>query len=419
MPSKNFTDRFVQTVSFNKAVTEYTDTNPGSHGLRLRVNKTNKSFSSMYVAPDGNRKRYTLGTYPALSLKEARAAFNQIRVYIENGEDPSQEKRAQRLNARQGSTFKDIAKLYMRRHAELKLKPKTINEYQNQLLSDIYPFIGHRRVDNEELTKRDLIICIDKVVDRGALVKANRITALLKAIFRWASEEDYIQYNPSYGIRKRSLEKPRSRVLSDDEIKHFWKHFGAEGVTEAVSIAAKLELVLGHRTSEITQQPKNQIVLNTNQPFWIIEDTKNKLEHKQPLCNLAIDLIRRAIELSGESEFLFPSPVNKFQPIGPHAVTKAILRRRDTLGFHFTSHDLRRTMNTRLAAMGIDLEMRKRILNHKSNGSSADINEAAYNWHKYENEIRSIMNAWENQLLAITEGKTFPVNVISLNAIAN
>lgn len=419
MPSKNFTDRFVQTVSFNKAVTEYTDTNPGSHGLRLRVNKTNKSFSSMYVAPDGNRKRYTLGTYPALSLKEARAAFNQIRVHIENGKDPSQEKRAQRLNARQGSTFEDIAKLYMRRHAELKLKLKTINEYQNQLLSDIYPFIGHRRVDNQELTKRDLIICIDKVVDRGALVKANRITALLKAIFRWANEEDYIQYNPSYGIRKRSLEKPRSRVLSDDEIKHFWNNFGAEGVTEAVSIAAKLELVLGHRTSEITQQPKNQIDLNATQPFWIIEDTKNKQEHKQPLCNLAIDLILRAIELSGESEFLFPSPVNKFQPIGPHAVTKAILRRRDTLGFHFTSHDLRRTMNTRLAAMGIDLEMRKRILNHKSNGSSADINEAAYNWHKYENEIRSILNAWENQLLAITEGKTLPVNVISLNAIAN
>lgn len=419
MPSKNFTDRFVQTVSFNKAVTEYTDTNPGSHGLRLRVNKTNKSFSSMYVAPDGRRKRYTLGTYPALSLKEARAAFNQIRVYIENGKDPSQEKRAQRLNARQGSTFKDIAKLYMRRHAELKLKPKTINEYQNQLSSDIYPFIGHRRVDNEELTKRDLIICIDKVVDRGALVKANRITALLKAIFRWANEEDYIQYNPSYGIRKRSREKPRSRVLNDDEIKHFWNNFGAEGVTEAVSIAAKLELVLGHRTSEITQQTKNQIDLSTNQPFWTIEDTKNKQEHKQPLCTLAIDLIRRAIELSGESEFLFPSPVNKFQPIGPHAVTKAILRRRDTLGFHFTSHDLRRTMNTRLAAMGIDLEMRKLILNHKSNGSSADINETAYNWHKYENEIRSILNAWGNQLLAITEGRTLPLNVISLNAIAN
>lgn len=415
MPSKKLTDRFVQTICFIGKTTEYIDTSPASRGLRLRVNKTSKSFSSLYVAPNGKRKRYTLGTYPALSLKQARIAFTGLRANIENGKDPSQVRKDEQLKAREGMTFEDIAALYMRRHAEIKLKPKTISEYQNQLNSDIYPHIGNCRVDNGDLTKRDLIICIDKVVDRGALVKANRVTALLKAIFRWAGEEDYIQDNPSFGIRRRCIESPRARVLDDNEIVKFWNDFGSEGMTEPVAIAAKLELVLGHRTSEITQQLKSNIHLSDTKSYWLIADTKNKLSHKLPLSDLAVDLINRAIELSGECEFLFPSPHNRFRPIGPHVVTKAILRTRGALGFHFTSHDLRRTMNTRLAAMGIDREMRKRILNHKSSGDGNDINEAVYNWHKYESETREILNAWGNKLIAIIEGIETPDNVVTIS----
>ena len=370
----------------------------------------------MYVAPDGTRKRYTLGSYPALSLKEARSAHNQLKAKIESGKDPSLEKKNEQLLARDGLTFKDIGSLYMRRHAEIKLRPKTISEYQNQLDKDIYPYIGHRRVDNGELTKRDLLTCIDKVLDRGSPVKANRIAALLKAIFNWAGEEDYIKDNPSFGIRKRSTETPRSRVLNDDEITLFWNHFGSKGVTQSVAIAAKLQLVLGHRTSEITQQKKSNINLATNEAYWMIDETKNRLSHKLALPDLAVELIKRALDLSGESEYLFPSPHNRFKPIGQHVVTKAIYRRHNALGFHFTSHDLRRTMNTRLAAMGISSEMRKRILNHKTAGS--DINEAVYNWHKYEKETRQILNVWAQQLTAIIESRMPDSNVIPLTSKA-
>jgi predicted DNA-binding transcriptional regulator AlpA len=86
----------------------------------------------------------------------------------------------------------DITKLYMRRHAELKLKPKTINEYQNQLPSDIYPFIGHRRVDNEELTKRYRIVnraTIYKWIDKKNFPKQIKIGG--KALWLRAEIEQY------------------------------------------------------------------------------------------------------------------------------------------------------------------------------------------------------------------------------------
>ncbi len=412
MPIIKFTDKFIKSVGYEGKVVEYTDANPLSSGLKLVVYQTSKTFMMRYRDKFGKKQSFKLGGYPAMSLKEARDKFLRLMLQINNGDDPALDRRNQRKDIDQALKFKEVCLLYMKRHAELNLKEKTVNEYYRELEKDVYPKLGGKLAD--ELSKRDIVLCIDAIEDRGKHVLANRVTALIKAICNWACKKDIMKADPAHTIEQTFKERARKNVLDDNQIRVFWNVFDSEGVQEATSIVAKLELLTGARTGEISQRRKDEIDLTENKAHWITPDTKNKTDHMVPLSQSALELIKRAFELSGNSAYLFPSPVKKNgdKPIRVDAVIKAIARRRGNLGFEFTSHDLRRTLNTRLAKMGVSRDMRERILNHS--GSSQDINDAVYNWHKYEDEIRKILEAWAQQLVAIIENRASPSNVVKI-----
>ncbi len=72
---------------------------------------------------------------------------------------------------------------------------------------EIYPAIGAMKAD--EVSKRDVIQILDGVADRGARVRSNRVSALLRSIYRWGLAEDLIKSDPTQGVRPRKVERPR------------------------------------------------------------------------------------------------------------------------------------------------------------------------------------------------------------------
>ena len=164
-------------------------------------------------------------------------------------------------------------------------------------------------------------------------------------------------------------------------------------------------LLTGQRPGEVCGMTWNEI---DNEVFWNIpaERMKGQESNRVPLNDMALELIEQARLYSGEKSFVFASSHKNDSPMTTHALSKAILRHRGEMGFEerFTPHDLRRTLRTRLAELGIDDVVAERVLGHKLQGIMA-----IYNRHGYDKEKRQALERWEKklrQIIGIEEPET-------------
>jgi integrase len=168
---------------------------------------------------------------------------------------------------------------------------------------------------------------------------------------------------------------------------------------------------------------------NAEQEAWLIpeERSKNKRAHLVPLSPLALDTIRSAMELAADGEeFIFPTRLNRGGPIDPHALSSAMQRLAAALNGQQgkaaktwqqeppSPHDLRRTINTRLAELRIPREIRERVLNHATALRTTEGRH--YNVYEFLPEKRAALNLWSDALAAILEGGTASVVPITTAA---
>jgi integrase len=217
-------------------------------------------------------------------------------------------------------------------------------------------------------------------------------------------------------------EAPRERELSPSEIATFWSGLDGLAVTPGLRIAMKLALVTAQRIGEVSGIAKSELVLDGPAPVWTLpgERAKNDAATRVPLSPLALNLIREAWALSGDSPWLFPSR-GKDGPIDAHAATVALFRSRDDNGLRlglkdFRVHDLRRTAATRMAEMGINPHTISMILNHVS-ASNSTITGKVYLRYNFDAEKREVLDAWGKRLEGIVAG-TEGANVVPLNRAA-
>ena len=164
---------------------------------------------------DARKRRYTIGTYPAYSLDDARNQAQEVLAAVARGEDP-----AGQVQARNAAlTFAQLADAWVNGHGRPNKVARALYDDQLMLKREIGPAIGAMKAD--EVSKRDIIKILDGVAERGARVRSNRVFALLRAIYRWGLAEDLISANPTQGVRPRTIERPRDRVLTDKEIAIF------------------------------------------------------------------------------------------------------------------------------------------------------------------------------------------------------
>jgi integrase len=263
-----------------------------------------------------------------------------------------------------------------------------------------------------DITRRDAVLLIDKVRQR-APVGASRLQSVVIRMFNFAAERGMIEFSPLVGLR-RPKERPRSRVLTDDEIKALWAGLNLENrdidIYAPTKLALKLLLLTGQRPGEVSGTRWSEI----EGGIWTIpaERAKNRQENRVPLGHMALEIIDAARMFSHpECEFVFAS-YKPGKPITRQAVTRAVDRHWREMGLaeKFTPHDLRRTLRTRLAEIGVDDVVAERVLGHKLQGVMG-----IYNRHGYDTEKRQALMHWEMRLSEIIgKAVTRPDNVISL-----
>lgn len=253
----------------------------------------------------------------------------------------------------------------------------------------------------DEVTKRDVIHILDCVAKRGARVRSNRVFALLRAIYRWGIAEDLITSDPTLGVRPRTVERPRDRVLTDRETGVFWQGLVNAPMGDAVATILKLALVTGQRIGEIAGMAKAELELSGPNPMWTQPGArrKNKELTRVPLSPLALSLINEAIARSGSSAHVFPSAKAKGDaPITAHAATRAISRARPLLGLdHFRVHDLRRTVATGMASLGVYPHTISLVLDHIS-ATKGTVTGAVYVKYSFDREKRVALELWAAHL---------------------
>src|SRR5215470_9214387 len=204
MAKAMFTARWIAAVkpSTQKQV-DYFDTKPPALGLRLAPSGR-KTWFIMYRS-GGRLRRLTLGTYPALSLAEAREEALSARHTVAKGGDPATDK--QRLSA--APTVEEIATQYVGLYA--KIHKKSWREDARLLAKEVLPRWGARKAS--AISRREVLALLDQIVERGAPILANRCLALLRRLYNWAISRELVDRNPCFQIKAPSPEPQRDRVL--------------------------------------------------------------------------------------------------------------------------------------------------------------------------------------------------------------
>ena len=359
-------------------------------GLGLRMGKTGKkTWVVMYrVKGQRIRRRFTLGRYPQLSLKDARIKAKAILIEADKGNDPAGEK--QKL--KKAPTFKDLSNEYLERHAVHK---KSVYEDQRIISKDFIPVWGSRKA--KDIKRRDILRLLDCIVGRGAPIGANRTLALIRKIYNWGISQDLVKNNPCLQIKRPSPEHQRDRVFSEDEIKALWGAF--EQVGPIMEPFFKLRLVTGQRGSEVMSMQQKDVDLDSG--WWVIpaEHSKNGLAHRVPLSRLALDILKQMEAISGGSEWVFPSPVKRCGHIKNVQKTASQVRKHSGVS-DFKPHDLRRTAASLMTGMGIPRLTVSKILNHAEQGVTR-----VYDRYSYDKEKRIALDKWARRLEQILTGE--------------
>jgi integrase len=355
----------------------------GYPGLALRVSHGGAKSWCMFYRIGGRLRRMSLGTYPAVSLVEARDAWRAARQNVARGIDPG------RHSASRSDTFEIVVAEWVKRD-QSKNKASTLYQTTRIIQTDLLPVWAARRVD--AITKRDVIELLDGIVDRGATIKARRVFAHLHRFFKWCMSREIIITSPMTGLSRPGSESSRERVLSDAELVAVWKA-GAQGPFGAV---ARMLILTGSRLNEISRLKWSEI---DGEVIRLEGDrTKNGKPHTIPLSTpgrALLDAMPRA------GDYVFSVDGGK-RPITGWSRGKAKL---DSLAMiePWRLHDLRRTVATGLQKLGVNLQIIEAVLGHLG-GSRAGI-VGVYQRHGFDAEKHAALRAWGAHVMALVEGR--------------
>lgn len=376
-------------------------------GLYFIVQPSGRKSWAVRYRCNGRTRKYTLGRYPHIRLPDARELARAAFRAIAEGRDPMAERKEARRRARADIDDRDLfARVwddYRRRHVA-GLRPSTAAECERIFAKEFLPRFRARRLS--EITKQDVLDLLDDILDRGAPTTANHALATLRAFFNWAIHRNLLAASPCAGIKKPVEVKSRDRVLTDDEIRRLWR--ACEDIGFPFGPMTQLLLLTGARRDEVRRMTERE--LDLVRQTWNIPAarTKNGAEHTVHLAPLTLAVLEGLPRIRNAAGYLFTT--NGATPCSGFSRAKARLDQLVQFDAPWVIHDLRRTMASGMARLGIALPVIEKCLNHVS-GSFAGI-VGVYQRHTFENEKRAAFAAWARHVAAAVGGA--PTGVVPM-----
>lgn len=386
MPRHILTERKIQTTKPAKADTLLAD----GGGLNLRI-LTDKNGARRYwifiFQKAGIRRRLSFGSYPNISLAQAREKADLMRESLAKGISPSPDDSATPTTV--DGLFESFKEKYLAR------KRKDGGESAQDLYDrHIAPRIGKTKL--LELTPRHTTTVVDAVVKKGSIATAGIVLGLIKQTLSWAMRMDLIAHNPSEGLIKSDFGVKviqRDRTLSLNELKTLAKQMavfekkgplGREANLPVVSLQTQAAIWVMVstlcRAGELCGARWDHVDFENRR--WVIpmENAKNAKAHTVFLSDFALALFQSLKLMASGSVYVMPvsdgtghsnpkllskqvrerqTPVGESR--GKKRIASSVL---STTGGLWTPHDLRRTGATLMGDLGIAPHVIEKCLNH-------------------------------------------------------
>jgi integrase len=374
----------------------------GCRGLYLIVQPSGRKSWAVRYRFAGKPRKVTLDG--SLTLAAARKTAAEALHELERGNDPAALKSKTKATAATlaADTVERWAAQFIELHARRKTRALTLAQYESVLRRLVLPAWRGRTV--HDIKRRDVIELLEQIaVDRP--IMANRTLGVLSKLFNWLCERDVIVASPCAGVKRPSEENARERVLTDPEIKRLWLACDAIGGPAGACI--KTLLLTGQRRSEVAGMRRSEI----SGDVWSLpgERTKNKKRHDVPLSVQALAILESMPVIAG-SDYVFTlgrAPLSHFDR------SKQLIDAQMKPDRPWVLHDLRRTVASGMARLGLRLPVIEKVLNHASGSFRGIV--GVYQRHDFAAEKRDALARWADHVDSLVSGK--PVGkVVSLRS---
>ena len=360
-------------------------------GLSLVVQPSGKKLFQYRYRFDKKDKSVTLGTVPAMTLKEARDKAVDFRRMLDVNTDPLHNQRQQKAIEIERTTNSTIGAAMQRYEAE-KLDKLRSGDNAKSFLREFKADYSHFELAN--FSKDMFREMLRGIVEQGHSVKANRVHTHVRTFMNWAEAEDLIEYNHLSKVKKPAKEVSRDRFLSDSEIKLFWQATAAD--LEPWGNLYRLLLLTGQRLNECARMTEDELITPDH---WHLasERVKNKKQHDVFLSKQAQAIVLRGDRIANDKGLIFTTNGTSFLQSFDKPTKRLRARMNELAGRelkHFNLHDLRRTCETGLAMHGTPQPIIDRITNHASVHKMARV----YNMWEYRAEKTAALQKWADHV---------------------
>jgi integrase len=389
--------RSAASIQLPPGKTDHVEFDDDISGFGLRI-REGGSRTWVYRYRVGTKQRsITLGSATSVPLALARENAGRLEAKVRLGGDPALDKQTARAEA--GNTVGALIDEYMDARAS-DWRPNSLRQVRHHLLEYARPLHG---LPITAVSQRNVADLLDKIAKNSGEISANRLRASLETFVAWVirkgirlPEGNVVSYT---GKRK---ETSRSRVLSDAELKAIW---GACDHTDH-SACIKLLLLTGQREAEIGGLRWNEV--HDDRIELAGARTKNGRPHTVPLSDPA-KAILDGFRMAGRIHVFGRDDTGGFRGWGvsKQRLDERIAKAKGAPLAHWVVHDLRRTVATKMAELGVQPHIVEAVLNHVSGYKSGVA--GIYNRATYDREKRDALNLWAEHVLAVVEGRAATV----------
>ena len=362
-------------------------------GLYLEVVPSGSKYWRLKYRFAGKEKKLAFGIYPEVSLKEARDKREAARKQLQEGLDPSHEKKLAKLtktiNAE--NSFENVAREWHQKQSA-RLTPRHSEYVLRRLAADVFPFIGFRPIN--QITAPELLAVIHKIEKRGALDIAHRALQTTSQIFRYGIATGRAERDVAADLRGALTTRKKGNYsrFEEKELPDFLQNLEKYHPGTQTHLALKFIMLTFVRTKELRGAEWEEIDFKNAEWRIPAERMKMREKHIVPLSKQAIKILKEVRALHNNPKFVFPSSISPHKMMSENTMLYAMHH----MGYKSKStvHGFRGTASTILNENRFRSDVIERQLAHGERNKVR----ASYNHAQYLPERKEMMQWWADYL---------------------
>jgi integrase len=379
-----------------------------SHGLSIEVMTSGEKVWRMSYRHNGKQRKATLGSFPAITLKEAREIRNSAKLKLAEGIDPFRRASGKRvrtddelLGPEPATTWRVVCGEYLRKRQVEGAKPRTVQKI-NRNLEKTYRTLGDKPV--EKIVASDLLPVLREEEAKEQYETANRLRTYMGQVFRYAVATQRAERNPAADLRDALITPNvthRPGLVGAKQIGRLIRALHGYHGHASVRAALLIQAYCFLRPGETRQGEWDEVDFERRQ--WRIPGRRmknGKRDHIVPLSNQVLDVLEVIRLHTGDSRYIFAQQRSKDRPLSTGSMNKALW----SIGIpseDHVPHGFRTTASTNLNEAGWNADWIEAQLAHVHGNAVR----GAYNAAKYLKPRQVMMQAYADWLDALAAGK--------------